>query len=156
MYEPEPSAKTGPGVELGARAAGLLEEACRRTLSEKSSLRVEVVRDAARDLKKQLEAVSRLQDRPSPDLLAEAALRCADVANLAACNTPELAPREAPSALEAVRYAAAAVESLGQEVRAPIEALQDPYAANLTRDIRNATWRAKLALRQVEGLLGKG
>jgi hypothetical protein len=135
-------------VSAGARAAGLLEEACRSESAD--SLRFAVVRDLALDIERGLDALARSEDAAEPDLLAEAALRCADLANLAACNAPELPPDEAPRAIAAARLAAGAVRDLRPLVEAGSGDLEAEHAGNLIRDVRSAAWRAEFAARLVD------
>ena len=138
-------------VSAGALAAGILEEACRSSPAD--SLQLRVVRDLALDIGRQLDALAGLD--AAPDVLAEAALRCADLANLAACNVAQLPPDAAPRAAMAARVAAGAVRDLRSLVETDSGAQRDEeHAANLLRDVRGAAWRAEFAARQVEGLPG--
>ena len=130
-------------VSAGARAAGLLEEACRSASESADSLRFAVVRDLALDIERGLDALARSGDAAAPDLLAEAALRCADLANLAACNAPELPPDAAPRAVAAARLAAGAVRDLRSLVEGGDP--DEEHAGNLLRDLRSAAWRAEFA-----------
>jgi hypothetical protein len=141
-------------VSAGARAAGLLEEACRSESAD--SLHFAVVRDLALDIERGLDALVRSEDAAAPDLLAEAALRCADLANLAACNVPELPPDEAPQAVAAVHLAASAVRDLRPLVEAGSGDLEAEHAGNLLRDVRSAAWRAEFAVRLINGSPGEG
>ena len=146
---PEPS----DPVSAGARAAGLLEEACRSEAA--GSLRLAVVRDLALDIKRELEALTGPAEEAAaaPDVLAEAALRCADLANLAACNVPGLPPDGAPRAATAARLAAGAVRDLRSLIKTDSRDLNEEHAENLSRDVRSAVWRAEFALRLVDGFL---
>ncbi len=137
-------------MSAGARAAVLLEEACRP--GSASSLQLEVVRELALDLRRQLDALAR--EAAAPDVLAEAALRCADLANLAACNVPQVPPDVAPRAVTAARLAAGAVHDLRSLVEAHSGDLDEEHAGNLLRDARGAAWRAEFAARQVDGSPG--
>ena len=141
-------------VSAGARAAGLLEEACRSGSAD--SLRFAVVRELALDLERGLDVLVRSDDAAAPDLLAEAMLRCADLANLAACNAPQLPPDEAPRALAAARLAAGAVRDLRPLVEAGSRDLDAEHAGNLIRDVRSAAWRAEFATRLVDESPGGG
>ena len=132
-------------VSAGARAAGLLEEACRSESVD--SLRFAVVRDLALDIERGLEV---LVHAAAPDLLAEAALRCADLANLAACSVPDFPPDEAPRAVAAARLAAGAVRDLRPLVEAGSGDPDAEHAGNLLRDVRSAAWRAEFATRLVD------
>jgi hypothetical protein len=129
----------------GIRAAGLLEEACRSS----ETARIEVVRALALDLGRQLDALADLE--AAPDVLAEAAICCADLANLAACNAPDLPPDAARRAAAATRLSAGAVDSLVPMVEAGSGDLHEEHAENLLRDARSAAWRAGFAARLVEG-----
>jgi hypothetical protein len=144
-------------VSAGARAANLLEEACRQATGSANAPQLEVVRELALDIQRQLGALAGLaREEVTPDILAEAALCCADLANLAACNTPDLPPDRAPHAAEAARLAAGAVEALGPMIEAGSGDPGTEHAGNLLRDVRSAVWRAGFATRLVEGSSGKG
>jgi len=132
-------------VSAGVRAAGLLEEACRPGTAD--SLRFAVVRDLALDIGRGLDV---LVGAVAPDLLAEAALRCADLANLAACSAPALPPDEATQAVASARLAAGAVRDLRPLVEAGSGDTDAEHAGNLLRDVRSAAWRAEFALRLVD------
>ena len=134
---------SGP-ISDGLRSATLLEEACRS--ASQNAARIEVVRGLALDLRQQLAALSELGDA-APDVLAEAAICCADLANLAACNAPDLPPDAAPRATEAALLAAGAVEALGPMVEAGSAGLEAEHAENLLGDARSAAWRAGFAAR---------
>ncbi len=139
-------------VSAGARAAGLLEEACRSALEATNSLQLEVVRDLALDLRRQLGALAGLaREDAAPDVLAEAALRCADLANLATCNASMLPAERAPRALAAARLAAGAVRDLRSLVEADSGELDGEHLENVLRDVRSAAWRAEFAGRQADG-----
>jgi hypothetical protein len=133
-----------------ALAAGQLEEAC--TPGSGDPLRLEVVRTLARDLAEELEALSALDDDATATI--EGALRAADVANLAACTTPELLETAASRAAAAAYLAAGAVRALGILADAGVgDAHEEPngeYEQNLSKDARGAVWRAQLAMRQVD------
>jgi hypothetical protein len=137
-------------VSAGARAAALLEEACRAGCA--NSLQLEVVRDLALDIRRQLGALAGLaREDAAPDILAEAALRCADLATLAACNVAELPPGETARAIEAARLAAGTVRDLGSVVEACGGQQDGEHASNLLRDVQSAAWRAEFAARLVGG-----
>ncbi len=141
-------------VSNGARAANLLEEACRQAPGTANAPQLEVVRVLALDIGRQLDALAGLaREDARPDVLAEAALCCADLANLAACNAPDLPPDAAPRAVEAARLAAGTVEVLGPIIEA---GSGDPGTEDLLRDVRSAAWRAGFAARLVEGSSEKG
>lgn len=138
-------------VSAGARAAELLEEACRPSEGVEKSLQLEVVRDLALDLRRQLGALASLAlEGAAPEILAEAALRCADLANLAVCNASELPPEGAPRALAAARLAAGAVRDLHSLVEAGSGGAGEEYLENVLRDVRSAAWRAEFAARQAD------
>ena len=150
MSVPEPSVP----VSNGARAANLLERACRQAPGAANAPQLEVVRVLASDIARQLDALAGLaKEGVTPDVLAEAALCCADLANLAACNAPDLPPDAAPRAVEAARLAAGAVDALGPMIEA---GSGGPGTEDLLRDARSAAWRAGFAARLVEGSSGRG
>lgn len=149
---PETPARSS--VVAGARAAGILEEACRTGLDGSDSLHLEVVRDLAQDIKRQLDALSRrIASDNSTDSLVDAALACADLATLAACNLAVLSPEEARRTADAVRLAARAANSLAGAVG---EESPNDRAEYLMRDARGARWRADLASRQADELRTSG
>jgi hypothetical protein len=130
----------------------LLEEACRSALEPANSLQLEVVRDLAADIRRQLDAMAGLaREDAAPDILAEAALRCADLANLAACNASKLPPERAPRALVAARLAAGAVRDLRSLVEADNGEPDGEHMENVLRDVRSAAWRAEFAGRLADG-----
>jgi len=134
-------------ADAGALAAGLLVEACRTAPHGSPSLGV--VRDLALDLERKLEALSRPDEDPQPpDSLVEAALACADLATLAACNLPGLPEDGEPLAAAAVHLAAGAARALAELVEA--RTLDAAHAENALRDARGALWRADLAVRQTD------
>jgi hypothetical protein len=143
-------------LDAGARAAGLLADAC-RVAPDRSSLRLEVVGDLASDIRRQLEALAGSLGKDassgdlSVDLLVEAALRCADLANLAACNARELRPGAGATV---VHLAAGVARALRVLVEAGSEGLGEEHAENALRDVRGAGWRVDLAVRQLDGLSG--
>lgn len=118
-------------------------------------LRMEVVGDLARDLRRQLEALARYggQDNEPTDSLVEAALACADLSTLAACVLRDLSPGAARKAASAVREAADAVGDLSSLVETKAKALEGDHADHVMRDIRAAGWRAGLAVRQADDFL---
>jgi hypothetical protein len=133
-------------ADAGALAADLLVDAC-RPLSE-NTLRLEVVRDLALDLGRRLEALA--GEDFAADSLVEAALACADLATLAACNLPAIPDGDRPLATAAVHLAAGATRALIPLVESEAGALEKPSAENVLRDARSAGWRADLAVKQVE------
>jgi len=126
----------------------VLEEACRSAAA--NSMQLEVVRDLALDIGRELDALADLaRETSAPDVIAEAALHCADLANLAACNAPELPPDTAPRAVTAARLAAGAVRDLRSLVERG--GPDEEHAGNPLRDLRGAAWRAECATLLVDG-----
>ena len=145
------SETSGP-ISDGVRAAALLEEACRSAQGSLKAQRIEVVRELALDLGRQLDALSDLaREDATPDVLTEAAISCADLANLAACNAPDLPPDAALRVTEAARLAAYAAGALAPIVESGSRNLDVRHAENLLRDVRSAGWRATFAARITEG-----
>jgi hypothetical protein len=138
-----PARKRTP-ADAGALAAGLLVDACRP--HSEDSLRLEVVRDLALDLGHRLET---LAGEDFADSLIEAALACADLATLAACNLPALPDGEKPLAAAAVHLAAGATRALISLVESETGPLDEAHTENTLRDARSASWRADLAVRQL-------
>jgi hypothetical protein len=130
-------------VDAGALASGLLVAAC--GTDPENSLRLEVVRDLALDLGHRLEV---LAGEDAPDSLVEAALTCADLATLAACNLSVLPDK--PLATAAVHLAAGATRALIPLVEKEAAALEGAGAEYTLKDARSANWRADLAARQLE------
>ena len=139
------AAKKRTPVDAGALAAGLLVVACRP--HSEDSLRLAVVRDLALDLGRRLEALA--GEDFAADSLVEAALTCADLAILAACNLPALPDGDRPLATAAVHLAAGTTRALVPLVESEAGTLEEPYAENTLRDARSAGWRADLAMRQL-------
>lgn len=140
-------------VATGARAAGLLEAAFDRTLIQPDDRRMELVRDLVRDIKGQLEALAYLATpMPFPDLMAEAALRCADLASLAACNLDGLPAPDAARAGAGVHLVAGAVQALRLLSEGSTGDFSETHPDTL-RDTRGAGWRVNLAVRQMEEFL---
>ena len=132
-------------ADAGALAAGLLVDACRP--HSESSLRLEVVRDLALDLGHRLEILA--GEDTSTDSLIEAALACADLATLAACNLPALPDNDRPLAAAAVHLAAGTTRALISLVESEAGTLDEYHAENTLRDARSAGWRADLAVSQM-------
>ncbi len=154
--EDQPYTAGGPAspralLRGAALAAELLENACAPGPGDPP--RLEVLRTLARDLKEELAALTVLEDVETGAL--EGALRAADVANLAACTVPEL-----PEAAAATHLAAGASRALHALVeageRGTPPAGGDHEASYALKDARGAAWRARLASRQVDELLGVG
>jgi hypothetical protein len=139
-----PARKRTP-ADAGALAAGLLADACRP--HSENSLRLEVVKDLALDLGRRLEVLA--GEVFAADSLVEAALACADLATLAACNLSALPDGDRPRAAAAVHLAAGATRALIPLVESKAGTLEEAYAENTLRDARSAGWRADLAVRQL-------
>jgi hypothetical protein len=131
-------------ADAGALASGLLVEACGTDLE--NALQLEVVRDLALDLGRRLEVLAR---EDAPGSLIEAALACADLATLAACNLSVLPDR--PLATAAVHLAAGATLALIPLAESEAATLNEASAEYTLKDARSAAWRADLAARQLEG-----
>ena len=133
-------------AEAGALAAGLLADACLPRPDD--TLRMKVVRELALDLERRLEVL----DDPSGediDALIEAALACADLATLAACNLPVVSDRSLATA--SVHLSAGSARALISLAESRAGSLDEMHAGNTLRDARSARWRADLAVRQIEG-----
>ncbi len=129
----------------GARAAALLETACEVALARAESPRAAEIRSLAGDLRVRLDAMIEPGGGVEPDLLPEAALRCADLANLAASNA-EILPPGAAGAI--VNLCAGAVRAL----RAALESgrPEDGLSGYAPVETKSALWRVELAVRQLE------
>ena len=137
----------------GALAAGLLEASCRS--APKDPLRAGVVRELARSLRDELEAlVGHAGDAAPADALVEAALRAADVANLAASSLADLSGESAADAVAAAHLAAGAARALVALAEAGASDLDGDRAEYVLKDARSAAWRARFAIRQVDEVLG--
>ena len=134
-------------ADAGALAAGLLVEVCPTTPEAPPGQKV--VRGLALDLERRLGALSRTEDQ-QPDSLVEAALACADLATLAACNLSGLPEDRGPLAAAAVQLSAGAARALVVLVEAGAATLDEAHAENTLRDARGALWRADLAVRQIQ------
>jgi hypothetical protein len=139
-----PARKRTP-ADAGALAAGLLVDACGPYVE--NSLRLKVVRDLSLDLGRRLEVLA--GEDFAADSLIEAALACADLAILAACNLSALPDGDRPLAAAAVHLAAGATHALISLVESEAGTLDKAYAENTLRDARSAGWRADLAVRQI-------
>ena len=153
--------KENPGVSLcsaGALAAGILVEACEAGPEYVNPLQTDTIREAALDLRDQFEALSNVLAHSGgdgllpPALLAEGAVRCADLANLAACSVPALPGERSTFAVATVHLAAGTARAFEALVRDSTSSDGTDYAF---RDARGAGWRAGLAVRQVEGPGGR-
>jgi hypothetical protein len=139
-----PARKRTP-ADAGALAAGLLADACGPHAA--NSLRLEVVRDLALDLGRRLEVLA--TEDSAADSLVEAALACADLATLAACNVPALPEGDRPHAAAAVYLAAGAARAIITLVEWEAGSLSKIRAEYTLRDARSARWRADLAVEQL-------
>ena len=137
------SSRNRTPTNAGALAADLLVDAC-RTGSE-NPLRLQIVKGLASDLGRRL---ADLAGEYSADYLVEAALVCADLATLAACNLSAISDDERPRATAAVHLAAGVAWALIPLIEAEAAALDETTAGNTLRDARSAGWRADLATRQ--------
>ena len=124
-------------ASAGVLAAELLADAC----GTGNGLQAETVRGLAEDLERGL---SSPPGAGTADSLVEAALACADLATLAACNVVG-----GPSAVAATHLAAGAARALAALAEAEIGAAGGAYAENASRDLRSAAWKADLAVRQL-------
>ena len=129
-------------ASVGALAARLLAEAC----GDGDDLHASTVRGLAEDLGRALRPLS---GAGTADALVEAALACADLATLAACNVAALPDRGRPPAAAATHLAAGAARSLAALGGAEFGDREDAYAGNALRDLRSAGWKADLAVRQL-------
>ena len=129
-------------ASVGALAAGLLAEAC----GDGDDLHASTVRGLAEDLGRALRPLS---GAGTADALVGAALACADLATLAACNAAVLPVRTGPSALAAAHLAAGAARALAALGEAELGATDNAYAGNALRDLTSAGWKADLAVRQI-------
>ena len=125
-------------------AAGLLRTACAPGVE--APLRLEVVRTLARDLAEEIEALAAMTQAETS--LVEGALRAADLANLAACTVPDLSEARVSEAVAAVYLAAGAARALCALVGVGEESGE--RARDILGDTRSASWRAQLAVRQVD------
>ena len=144
MSGPDPPASAATG------AARLLEEAW---ASASDPLRAEVVRELARSLGEEIEALAGPAGRTSPsDARFEAALRAADVANLAASSLADLPDEDVARAVAAACLAAGAARAL--VALAEASQLDGDHERYALKDAGSATWRARFAVRQTDEFLG--
>jgi hypothetical protein len=137
-------------ADAGALAACLLVEGCR--MNSDGSPNLAVVSDLALDLEHRLDALSQPEENQLSDSLVEAALACADLATLAACNLSGLPEKGERLAVAAAHLSAGATRALVVLVEARAGILGETHAENTLRDARGALWRADLAVRQIEEL----
>lgn len=101
----------------------------------------------------ELEALAGPADDISPvDAGSEAALRAADVANLAASSLANLQSEDVPRAVAAAHLAAGAAQALG--ALAGTTRLDGDRARYALKDARSAAWRARFAIKQTDEFLG--
>ena len=137
-------------ASAAAGAARLLEEAWANA-SDPS--RAEVVRELARSLGEEIEALAGLVSEAAPaDARFEAALRAADVANLAASSLADLSDEDVPRAVAAACLAAGAARAL--VALAEASRLDGDHARYALKDAGSAAWRARFAVRQTDEFLG--
>ena len=139
-------------ASAAAGAARLLEEAW---ANASDPLRAEVVRELARSLGEEIEALASPASEAAPaDARFEAALRAADVANLAASSLADLSGEDAVRAVAAACLAAGAARALVALAEAEASRLDGDHARYALKDARSAAWRARFALRQTDEFLG--
>jgi hypothetical protein len=127
-------------------AARLLEAAC--APGAEDPLRLEVVRTLAQDLAEELEAL--VTTAKADTDLVEGALRAADLANLAACTVPDLPKARAAETAAAVYLSAGAARALCTLAGAVTGEESGERSRDVLGDTRSASWRAQLAVRQVD------
>jgi hypothetical protein len=139
-------------ASAAAGAARLLEEAW---ANASDPLRAEVVRELARSLGEEIEALAGLVSEAAPaDARFEAALRAADVANLAASSLVDLSDEDVPRAVAAACLAAGAARALVALAEADASRLDGDHARYALKDAGSAAWRARFAVRQTDEFLG--
>jgi hypothetical protein len=139
-------------ASAAAEAARLLEEAWS---SASDPLRAEVVCELARSLGEEIEALADPAGRTShSDARFEAALRAADVANLAASSLADLSDEDVSRAVAAAFLAAGAARALVALAEAEASQLDGDHARYALKDAGSAVWRARFAVRQTDEFLG--
>ena len=139
-------------ASAAAGAALLLEEAW---ANASDPLRAEVVRELARSLGEEIEALAGLANTiSSADARFEAALRAADVANLAASSLADLPGEGVSRAVAAACLAAGAARAMVALAEAEASRLDEDHARYALKDARSAAWRARFAVRQTDEFLG--
>ena len=135
-------------ASAGVLAAELLVGAC----GTGDDLHAGTVRGLAEDLGRGLAA---LPKAGTSNTLTEAALACADLSTLAACNVSALPEEGRPAAVAAAHLAAGTTRALVALAEAGLDGSDDgsddapaEYAAE---DVRSAGWKADLAVRQLGG-----
>lgn len=126
-------------ASAGVLAAELLVAAC----GPGDDLHAGTVRGLAEDLGRVLSSPSGTADAP-----VEAALACADLATLAACNVSALPEAGGPAAVAATHLAAGATRALAALAEAGLSS-DGAHAAHAAKDVRSAGWKADLAVRQL-------
>ena len=129
----------------------LLEEAWP---SASDPLRAEVIRELARSLGDELGVLAGHARRTSPVARFVAALRAADVANLAASSLADLPGKDVSRAVAAACLAAGAARALVALAEAEASRLDGDHARYALKDARSAAWRARFAVRQTDEFLG--
>jgi hypothetical protein len=129
-------------ASAGALAAELLVRAC----GSGDDVHAATVRDLAVDLGGVLHS---LGASGTPDSAVEAAIACADLATLAACNVSAIPDGSKPGAVAAAHLAAGTARALAALVEAGIGDEDGAYAENALRDVRSAGWKADLAVGQL-------
>ena len=143
-----PLPSTAP-LRGAALAASLLESAC--APGADGPLSLGVIRELARELTEELESLAGLVNDET--VTVEGALRAADLANLAACAVPELLGAGTTQGAAVVYLAAGSVRALCILTEAAFGDARGEHAQNVLKDVRGATWRAQLAVRQVDEFL---
>jgi hypothetical protein len=139
-------------ASAAAEAARLLEEAWS---SASDPLRAEVVCELARSLGEEIDALADPAGRTShSDARFEAALRAADVANLAASSLADLSDEDVSRAVAAAFLAAGAARALVALAEAEASQLDGDHARYALKDAGSAVWRARFAVRQTDEFLG--
>ena len=134
--------RTSALASAGVVAADLVVEAC----GSADGLRAATVRDLARDLALVLSPASGAE---TPDAAVEAAIACADLATLAACNVSAFGEGGRSAMVAATHLAAGTARALATLAESDAEALDGVHAENVSKDVRSAGWKADLAVRQL-------
>lgn len=133
-------------ISFGASAAGTLAGMRSR---EDDSPRPGIVRDLALNLERRLRTLASCAEvSAAPDLLADAAQACGDLATLAACNADVLGPRK--EIRQIIETARETTRNLQARLEAVLEGDDTARADLLSRDVGNAAWKASLASRQLD------
>lgn len=141
-----------PLITAGSSAAELLRTACEQSSENNYDKRISLVRDLAGDIEDQLgELANHATKSSSLNLISETALRCADLANLAACNLDALQDNEALRAAAGVHLAAGTVNALRILAEGAADRQESSTAA--LREVHGAGWRTDLTVRQASEFL---